>query len=254
MFRFVFWFSIMPIISFAQVNADVLIKSFDWKDWDHFDKDTTAKAEYLALFHHYSDSILSPQYHEGSLDAFKFIDLDGDTYPDLIIDGHQIKGHAEQMLFYLLKNDSIVKIYSTTQYISKIERTYPNGPVYFEAVQDECCQDDEYELTTFNPYLSNHNLLFRPTRIEIRRKDSDYVSQRFPPVGVMVKTSKTPLLLAPASKDIVKYYAVGSIGYACASKVDEQGRIWWQVFMAEEKLKLRLGWIQKSHLSRNPGK
>jgi|GEM_PF-4618240 len=241
-------------VCLGQIQDAHLPDGINWSSWDHFENDTDGKAKYLSLFHSGSDSLATAILNQVEWNALRFVDLDGDSRPDLVLNGPEMESPVYDIWFYLLKNDSLIQVFHTSEIITSVERSYPFGPLHIESINPGCCGPHEYEMTRYDPVFQSGHVSFKVARVEIRRDDSEYVSQRFPPVGVIIKKDNVRLVLAPSSKTIIKKYSVGSIGYACASRVGSNGIIWWQVFMVEPDSRLRLGWIQKQMLMRNPGK
>ena len=234
-------FLLLAVISSSQNLNESYRASIDWSEWDQLHTDNVSKREYLSnkLFLDF----------KGGLDFLKVIDIDGDSNLDLIYDGYYQQDLHSRVIFYLNKNDTLKEILSIGEKLIEIVRRWPTGPISMKTIDLNCCSENDFEVITYTHYLVNGDINYRPIRFDIIRKDMEYAVQTFPSLFVEVSKNVTPLLAGP-NLHAIKYYHKGDIGYAKGSLSDENGVIWWMVYMLEPNYKLRLGWVKRNRLSR----
>ena len=235
------FFLLQVITTYSQNLNELYLVSIDWSEWDQLHTDNELKREYLSnkLFLDF----------KGDLDLLKVIDIDGDSNLDLIYDGYYEQDLNSKVIFYLNKNDTLEEIFSIDEKLIEIVRRWPTGPISMKTIDLNCCLENDFEVITYNHYLVNGDINYRPIRFDIIRKDMEYAAQTFPSLLVTVSIDSIPLLTGPNLR-VIKYYHKDNVGYAKGSLSDENGTIWWMVFMLEPNYKLRLGWVKRNQLSR----
>jgi len=235
------FFLLQAVISSSQNLNELYLVSIDWSEWDQLHTDNELKREYL------SNKLFSG--FKGDLDFLKVIDINGDSNLDLIYDGYHEQDINSKVIFYLNKDDTLKEILSIDEKLVEIVRRWPTGPISMKTIDLNCCLENDFEVITYTHYLVNGDINYRPIRFDIIRKDMEYTAQTFPSLLVTVSIDSIPLLTGPNLR-VIKYYHKDNVGYAKGSLSDENGTIWWMVFMLESNYKLRLGWVKRNRLSR----
>lgn len=226
---------------FAQNLVDYSSSEMNWAKWDKMYDDNNAKLDFIRSVHfEYPDdngntNSLTPAY-------MKIVDVDGDGIHDLFY----VEPGAFQL--YINKNDTLHMVSSENQQIEELSRTWPDAPLNFKTSDYSCCKGEEWEFNYFQFYIDDHLFSYRIYRTEIIAQGTKDLFHNMPPTQIKVGASTADLVLGPGSPDAIKSYTTGAKGYAVASMKDENGTLWWKVFIKENNYKLRAGWIERNKL------
>jgi hypothetical protein len=225
----------------AQNLIDYSIEEVDWKKWDALDGNNQAKLDFVGNY------FVEKRGEDGAPNSFvpadaKIMDLDGDGISDMLyVD-------AGTFWVYLNKNDSLKIIHAFNEQITGLLKSWPDAPINITTVDFNCCEVGEWEINYYQFLIEDSNFHYKTYRTEILRQGTKDLFRNMPPTQVKVAASSADIVCEPGSSEIIKTYKTGRTGYAIASIKDENGRLWWKVYIKEPSYKLRVGWMEKNKL------
>lgn len=225
----------------AQNLIDYSIEEVNWKQWDILDGNNQEKLEFVRNY------IVEKRSTDVASNSFvpadaKIMDIDGDGLSDMLyVD-------AGTFWIYLNKNDSLNIVDSFKEQITRLSKSWPDAPINFTTVDLNCCEAGEWEYNYYQFFIEDSKFNYRTYRTEIIRQGTKDLFRNMPPTQIRVAASSADMVLEPGSSEIIKTYKPGRTGYALASIKDDNGRLWWKVFIKEPDYKLRVGWMEKNKL------
>ncbi len=167
------------------------------------------------------------------MDKFRFVDLDLDGSHEIFYEGFIGGEPTGTIIFKRNLLGKFEEIFERMGVIKSLWRNTIDGPLLMETLLRPCCMGTTYTKETWAYLNSDFDLLEKVNWII----GTTIPEELGNPVKFKVLNDPYTLRSSPEIKEdnILTAYKTGDFGYALAERVDETGRVWWFVFMLNNR-------------------
>ena len=185
------------------------------------------------------------------LNAFHFVDVDGDNTPDIIYSGLREYcseyGEGYLTIVFLNRSGRARRMFSDNGVVTAISRPSPHQPVWLTVERDGCCDDPNFSIGFYRPRLNGDTLAYDqyeriasitgvrepkhpyPRPLRVRVTQPRYILRLTPEIDDTTRNRIWPYD-EPRGNAIAEY-GPGAMGRAYAEERDRTGRVWLFVLM-----------------------